>query len=173
MPDDFFQHATLRARWLRRIAANPAAAISSIVIASAVISTSAPEDHTFDARTALWSTAWTVAVFWLAHVYAAVIAQRGTDRRALPTIVRSAMRDELATLEAPAPSIFFLVLGALHLIGAELAVNLALWAGVAQLAIWGAATARARGRSWPGTIGLAASDASFGLLIIALKSVVH
>lgn len=173
MPDDFLRHATPRARWARRIAANPAAAISSIVIATAVASASAPEDHTFDASTALWSTAWTVAVFWLAHVYAAVIAQRGADPRPLPTIVRAAMWDELATLEAPAPTIFFLVLGAVGLIGAELAVNLALWAGVAELAIMGAATARARGRSWPGTIGLACSDASFGLLIIALKSVVH
>jgi hypothetical protein len=172
MPDDFLQAATLRARWARRIAANPAGAISGIIIATAVIATAA-EDEPLNAGTVLWSTAWTVVVFWLAHVYADVIAERGTDRRPLPTVVGAAMVAEVATLEAPAPSVLILALGALHVLGEELAVNLALWAGVVQLGVWGAATARARGRSWPGTIGLAASDASFGVLIIALKSVVH
>jgi hypothetical protein len=172
MPDDFVGPVTLRARWARRVAANPAGAISGIIIATAVIATAA-SDEPLHAGTVLETTIWTVAVFWLAHVYADVIAERGTDRRPLRTILGAAMANELATVEAPGPSILFLVFGAVGVLGEELAITLALWAGVAQLAVWGAATARSRGRSWPGTIGLAAADASFGLLIIGLKSVVH
>jgi hypothetical protein len=52
------------------------------------------------------------------------------------------MSNELAMIEAPALSIVFLLLGAGGLLGDQLAVNLALANGVAQLLFWGIVAAR-------------------------------
>jgi uncharacterized BrkB/YihY/UPF0761 family membrane protein len=84
----------------------------------------------------------TLVVFWLAHVYAAALSHylRRATRLRWATVT-GAMAEEQPMLAAPAPSLLLLLLGALGVLGDQLAENLALWAGVAQLVGWGAAYA--------------------------------
>src|SRR6266536_2806475 len=115
----------------------------------------------------LTATAATLAVFWLAHVYADVLehelGQAGFDLKVVPSV----MARELSMVAAPALSILFLLLGVLGLLDEGLAVGLALWTGVAQLVGWAIeaggrprAEDRAAGRAgqlvvWlPGGVGL-------------------
>jgi hypothetical protein len=83
------------------------------------------------------------------------------------------MANELPMIEAPALSIIFLLLGAVGLLREQLAVNLALANGVAQLLIWGIVVARRLGWSWFASILAGAVDASSGVVIIVLKALLH
>jgi hypothetical protein len=84
-------------------------------------------------------TVATLAVFWLAHVYAHALAHhlRGTKQLDWPAI-RAAMAEERALLEGPLPMLVLLVCGRIGLLAERLAMTLALWAGVAQLVGLGA-----------------------------------
>jgi hypothetical protein len=80
----------------------------------------------------------TLLTFWLAHVYARVLAhhlQAATGLRW--DIVVAAMVEEWPMVAAPAPALAVLLLGAVGVLEEHLAVNLALWVGVAQLVGWG------------------------------------
>jgi hypothetical protein len=76
-------------------------------------------------------------------------------------------------LEAPALSLLLLVLGAVGVLGEHLAVNLALWAGVAQLAGWGVTYARRQGWEWPASLVAGVVNGLFGVVIIALEVFLH
>jgi hypothetical protein len=142
--------ATARpARW-RVFAPDTAGAIYGTIVAMAVIAgTAADPGH----GKALTLTVATLAVFWLAHVYAQTLSHH----------LKGAKR-----LEWPV-----LVLGELHVLQGRTAVRLALWIGVAELVTWGILYARRQRWSWPSSITAGAVNGLLGLAIVLLEVVVH
>jgi hypothetical protein len=137
--------ATRPVRW-RGWQGDTAGAIYGTIVATAVIAGTAR--HRPPGRV-LALTLATLVVFWLAHVYAAALSPylRGATRLRWATVT-GALAEEQPMLAAPAPSLLLLLLGALGVLGDQLAENLALWAGVAQLVGWGATYARLQGWRW-------------------------
>jgi hypothetical protein len=85
----------------------------------------------------LAATVATLLVFWLAHLYAHFLDHEVRhDRDAAES---PGLHHGPGTVDAcrPAPSILFLLLGALGVLNEPLAVRLALWTGVGQLFGWG------------------------------------
>jgi hypothetical protein len=161
--------ATPPVRWWWQ--ADTAGAIYGTIVATAVIAGAA---HDRPPGLVLALTLATLVVFWLAHVYAAALSHhlRGATRLRRAT-VRAAMAEERPMLAAPAPSMLLLLLGAVGLLGDQLAANLALWAGVAQLVGWGVAYARLQGWRWPMALAAGVVNGMFGMVIIALKAFLH
>ncbi len=118
----------------------------------------------------------TVVIFWAAHVYAGAIARHGGIanrgqgmRRAL---VASA-RESQGLLEAAVIPCAVLLAGVTRVIPDRMANWAALWVGVALLAYLGYIAFARQGAGPVGRIVGALSTASFGLLMIVLKALVH
>jgi len=152
-------------------ASDASGAIYGTIAATAVIAATA--QHQPPGRILVLTIA-TLAIFWLAHVYAQALSHhlRGATRLRW-AIVAAAMAEERPMLEAPVLSLLLLLLGAVGLLGERLAVNLALWAGVGQLAGWGVAYARRQGWDWPPSLVAGVVNGSFGVVIIALEVFLH
>jgi hypothetical protein len=153
------------------LVSDAAGAIYGTITAMAVIAATA--GHQPPGRL-LAVTVATLAVFWLAHVYAQALSHHlRTDRRLSWAIVTAAMVEERPMLEGPTPSLLLLALGALGVLHEPTAVRLALWVGVAQLVIWGIAYARRQGWRWPTAMAAGLVNGAFGAAIVALEVVLH
>jgi hypothetical protein len=157
-------------RRLAMIADNPSGAIYGTIVATAVIAASA-----HDKRPGLIfvATVATLLIFWIAHVYAEVLAHGLSEAKLDLNVVPAIMARELSMLAAPALSVLFLLLGALGLLGEGLAVRLALWNGVAQLVGWGIDVGRRFGRSWPLAVLGGVINGVLGVAIILLEVLLH
>jgi hypothetical protein len=158
-------------RELTRITRNPSRAIYGTIVATAV--TAASSSHGEPASLVAAAVAVTLVVFWIAHVYSAVLEDRYAGEPLSAAVVREAAVEELAMVEAGLVSIVILLFGASGLIANDLSVTLALASGVAQLVIWGMVTARRAGWSWAAAALASTVDGLLGLVIIALKSLLH
>jgi hypothetical protein len=159
--------------WSRRLAvmaANPRGAVYGTIVATAVIAASAHDERP---GLILAATVATLVVFWLAHVYAEVLAHGLRHARLDLSVVPATMARELSMLAAPALSVVFLLLGALGVLGEGLAVRLALWNGVAQLLGWGIDVGRRLGRSWPAALLGGVVNGVLGVVIILLEVLLH
>jgi hypothetical protein len=159
--------------WSHRLAimaANPRGAIYGTIVATAVIAASA---HDKRPGLILAAAAATLVVFWIAHVYAEVLAHGLRQARLDLNLVPAIMARELSMLAAPALSVVFLLLGALGVLGEELAVRLALWNGVAQLVGWGIDVGRRLGRSWQAALLGGVVNGVLGVVIILLEVLLH
>jgi hypothetical protein len=116
----------------------------------------------------------TVFVFWLAHVYAHALAHHLRGARRLDwSAITAAMSEQRTMLEGPAVLFFVLALGGIGLLDSHLAVNLALWVGVAMLVAWGVAYARRQRWGWPTSVTAGVVNGAFGLVIVALEVLIH
>ena len=157
-----------RRRWS---ASDASGAIYGTIAATAVIGASVR--HQPPGRI-LALTVATLAILWLAHVYAEALSHhlRGATRPRWAIVV-AAMVEERPMLVAPALSLLLLLLGAVDLLDEHVAVNLALWAGVAQLVGWGVTYARRQGWDWPPSLVAGVVNGAFGVVIIALEVFLH
>jgi hypothetical protein len=153
------------------LAPDAAGAIYGTITAMAVIAATA--GHMPPGRL-LAVTVATLAVFWLAHVYAQTLSHhlRGETRLSWAS-VSAAMTEERPMLEGPTPSLVLLLLGLLGVLREQPAVRLALWAGVAQLVIWGVAYARRQGWAWPAAMAAGLVNGMFGVAIVLLEVLLH
>jgi hypothetical protein len=159
-------------RWrIFRRSPDTAGAIYGTIAAMAVIAGSARDPA--HGRVLVLTVA-TLAVFWLAHVYAHALAHhlRGTRRLDCPAI-SAAMVEERALLEGALPLLVLLASGWIGLLDERFAVTLALWAGVVQLVVWGVAYARRQRWAWPMAATAGVVNGAFGLVIVALEVLVH
>jgi len=154
-----------------RIDANLSGAIYGTITAAAVIAASAAHDE--PASTVFFATAATLVVFWLAHVYAEIVAHHFKGHRPSLDAVAAATVRELPVLVSPALSMLLLALGAIGLLDDDVAVNLALWAAVVQLTSWGVAYARQMQWSWPAAAVTGAINGMLGVTLIVLKALLH
>jgi hypothetical protein len=148
-------------------------AIHGTVLVSAVIAVGWAEDTDLDV---LLFVLGSVGVFWLAHVYSQVLA-REDDReprlRAVMIAAWESIRQTGGLLAAMVLPTLFLLLAVIGLLDEYVAYYLALWVGVAELAVLGWFASARRGSPWYLRLVSAVVTASLGLLIIWLSSLVH
>jgi hypothetical protein len=132
------------------------------------------EIHRLDAVEILGGTLVTSLVFWLAHVYAEVLA-RGVsgDRRSLGALARAAARDEWPLVEAAVLPAAPLFLGALGVLSESTAVTLALGAGLADLFGWGYLAGRAADQGPLRAATSALLAVGLGTVMVLLKGLLH
>ena len=116
----------------------------------------------------------TLAVFWLAHSQAELLAVRYAAGHALSRAeVREHIRHGFAMVEAGFPLVGALLLGAVGLVGDDTSIDLALGVGVAELAAWGVAVGSREKLGTLQTFGVTAVNVSLGLAVVVLKLVIH
>jgi hypothetical protein len=150
-----------------------APAIYGQILSTAVVATLS-EDVEYSVKDVLLAVVVTTVVFWLAHVFAESTARRLTiDRNLTLAEVVVVGREESAMVLAAIPTVLVLALGAFQAIDRNLALDLAIGLGVAELVGLGLVIARRSHMGVGGTLGSVVLTASFGLVIVALKVAVH
>ncbi|WP_194411201.1 hypothetical protein [Microbacterium cremeum] len=124
---------------------------------------------------ALVTVAVTVIVFYLAHVYAGTLGRlAATDGSAgLGASIRAAARHSRGMLAASVAPLAILLLGTTDLVDDTVAIWSALIANTVLLGVLGwIVVARWSTRWWPRLLS-AVITAGFGLVLIALKAIIH
>jgi hypothetical protein len=112
-----------------------------------------------------------VGVFWLAHVWAAVVNRRLHGSIARGELVTIA-RDEAPMLASVVVPGLILAFGPVLGLSVDLAIGVALAVSIAQLFVWGLAVGRAAHSTWHLALAVAAVDCALGILIVGLKVLV-
>ena len=150
---------------------NPARAIYGTILSTALIAAYS-EDPGSDPLQVAGAVTAAALVFWLAHVYAEVVAV-GPGPGGLVANFRAGMRSEWPLVLGALPPVIPLMLAPIGLLSDDAAEDLALIVGIVVLTVWGSAiTWRQRRGLVPVAISVAAS-AFFGLVIVGLKAFVH
>ena len=148
-------------------------AIYGLILATSVIAVSAEYDSSNAGLVAV-TVLVTGVVFWLAHVYARVLAGSLTHHRMLSrSEVRSVFRHDWPLVEVTVPLVLILGLGVLGLVGDRRAILAATLAALVELAAVGAYSARLSGAGVPGTVASAIVAVSLGSAVVLLKALVH
>ena len=117
---------------------------------------------------------FTSLVFWAAHVYSLLVAGRMVARRKLTrTEVRQVALNEWPMLQSSLPVVLPLVLGAVGIISRDASATIALIVGIGALFVYGVLLGMREGRGNMSILWNALVVGSFGVLILALKLVVH
>ncbi len=116
----------------------------------------------------------TAFVFWLAHVYTEVVGQR-RDRGRKPTLreIREAAVEMWPLIGATLLPVAIVLLGATSLLERATAIDLAMALCLGELLLIGAALARDEGATLRQSIVSGLVSLSFGIVVIALKALVH
>ncbi len=114
----------------------------------------------------------TMIVFWIAHVYAETIS-RSVAQDGRVRAVSHLARRQWPMVQAALPAVVALTLAALGLWSRNAGITIALLLGVVALAGWGTAAGRRSGRPWGRALLGGLGSAVLGLLIIALKVLIH
>ena len=163
----------LPSRVAGRRAPNLVATIEGTIVATAVVAGLDESDSVSPPR-ALWVLLATGAFFWIAHVYADLLAGRiqGHHRMRRRDVTRCCLgngRSSNRRSRSQCPS--HSVRSAYWMTGSR--SNLAWLVGVAALVGWGIVFARREGHGLAGVVGAASLNASVGLVIIVLKVAVR
>jgi hypothetical protein len=113
-------------------------------------------------------------VFWLAHVYARVLAE-AVESSHKPSFadLRAVARHEHAILRASLPFVVVLTLGALGVYSRSTAFTLAVWGGIGILVLWGLVYGRQAGLGTKGLVGITMLNLAIALVIVGLKTGVN
>ena len=164
-------------RWWRprvvRTAGSITEAIYGLILATSVIAVS----HEYDPSNAGLigvSVLVTGIVFWMAHVYARVLARSITQHRMLSgSEVREALRHDWPLVEVTVPLVLILALGALDVVADKAAILAATLAVLVELAAAGAYAADASGAGPRGTVASALIAVTLGGAVVLLKALLH
>jgi positive regulator of sigma E activity len=145
--------------------------VYGIVLVTAVIAVGWNDETDLDVLVFLLGT---VVVFWLAHIYAGVVASRSAEHpEPLTAAIRTAMKHASGMLIAMLIPAALLCTAVLGWVEEYTAYFLALGSGLLMLAIIGYLNA-ARNRSrWPWRIAGVLSTTLLGALVIGLSILVH
>jgi hypothetical protein len=163
---------TTRARAGGRRPADLSAAVYGQVLASSQVA-ALSLDEDLDSAAILLALTGTVLVFWLAHVYARAVADRVQRDAATRGDIVAAIRFEWPVVEAAVPAAMALTLGIVGVLSTENAVLLAIGLGAVNLFVWGLAIGRRLSLGRAQTLGIATSNALFGLIVILMKVAIH
>jgi hypothetical protein len=156
-----------------RTAGSVTEAIYGLILATSVIAVSREYDPS-NAGLIGVSVLVTGVVFWLAHVYARVLATSITHHRMLSRAdVREVLRHDWPLVEATVPLVLILALGALDVLPDDASVLAAMLAALVELATAGAYAARLRGSGLSGAVLSSAIAVSLGSAVVLLKVLVH
>ena len=116
----------------------------------------------------------TSVVFWIVHVYAEVLDREVEGATAGGwSMIRTAAWQEFPLVQAALLPMAPLVLGTIGVLGRSAAVNLSLAIGFFDLAAWGYVAGRTMHQSRLRAGMQAAGAAGLGVLMVALKNLVH
>ena len=116
----------------------------------------------------------TIGVFWLAHVYASVVASRAlTPAPPLRQALARGARHSFGMVVAMLIPVAFLLAAVIGLLDEWTAYWIALFSGVVVLGVIGYLNARRNGSAWPWRIAGVLSTTIMGLIVIALSILVH
>jgi hypothetical protein len=156
-----------------RTAGSVTEAVYGLILATSVIAVSREYDATNAGLIAV-TVVVTGIVFWLAHVYARVLARSMELHRSLGRReVGDVLRHDWPLVEVTIPLVAVLALGALGVVRDRTAIGAAVLAALVQLAAAGAYAARLRGAGPGGTVLSAAVAVALGSAVILLKALVH
>ena len=163
-------------RWRPRVARTSGSvteAIYGLILATSVIAVSA-EYSSSNAGTVGVTVLVTGVVFWLAHVYARVLAGSVTQHRMLSrSEVREALRHDWPLVEVTVPLLLIVALGVLDIVADKTAILAATLAALVELAAAGAYAARASGGGLRATVASAVVAVALGSAVVLLKALVH
>lgn len=151
---------------------NASGLLYGALVTGAVIGVSA--EATDSAATIVFNAVQVLIVYWAAHVYIRVLA----DRLADPTLgfaerVGEALRHELAVLLGGAPALAVFVVASVAGVSTSAATNLALAATILLLGSAGYVVGRqAQERGWA-LVGEVVASSLLGLLVVGLKAMLH
>jgi hypothetical protein len=132
------------------------------------------EDESYGSADMLVAVVVTMLIFLAAHVYSEILARRIDSDRALTVEeVREAVRMELPLVVAALPIAVVLLLGAAGTLSHDAAADLALVVGVAGLAVWGLEISLRSRFGWWRTLLTVGINLGLGLVIVALKGLLH
>jgi hypothetical protein len=154
--------------------ANPARAIYGTILVMAVI-VALSHDGSVTSAELITGVLATTFVFWIAHVYAEVLGQRVEGEGGRPTLanVAVAARGEWPLVESALLPVLCLLVGVVGLVETRTAVWIAIGAGVVELFGYGIAAGRRLRLSLRGTLVVGVVNGALGLVIVALKVLVH
>ena len=163
-------------RWRPRVVRTTGSvteAIYGLVLATSVIAVSREYDSS-DAGLIGISVLVTGVVFWLAHVYARVLAGSITHHRMLNrSEVREVLRHDWPLVEVTVPLVLILALGVLDVVPDKAAILAATLAALVELAAAGAYAARTSGAGLRGAVVSAVIAVTLGGAVVLLKAFVH
>jgi hypothetical protein len=156
-----------------RTAGSVTEAIYGLILATSVIALSREYDDSNAGRVGA-TVLVTGVVFFLAHVYARVLAASVTQhRKPGRSELRDALRHDWPLVEITIPLLLILALGVLGVVRDSAAVLAAMLAALVELAAAGAYAARMGGSGLGGAIVSAAVAVSLGSAVVLLKILVH
>ena len=165
-----------RGRWRPRVVRTTGSvteAIYGLILATSVIAVSREYDDTNAGRIGV-TVLVTGVVFWLAHVYARVLARSvAHDGNLNRSDVREALRHDWPLVEVTIPLVLILALGVLDVVPDDAAVLAAMIAALVELAATGAYAARTSGAGLRATIVSAAIAVFLGGAVVMLKALLH
>ena len=148
-------------------------AIYGLILATSVIAVSREYDSSNSGRVGV-TVLVTGVVFWLAHVYARVLAGSITNqRRVNRSDVREVLRHDWPLVEVTVPLVLILALGVLDVVPDRAAILAATLAALLELAAAGAYAARTSGAGLRGTVVSAVVAVILGSAVVLLKALVH
>ena len=148
-------------------------AIYGLILATSVIAISREYDSS-NAGLIGVTVLVTGIVFWLAHVYARVLAGSMSHHRMLNRAeVRAALRHDWPLVEVAIPLVLILALGVLDIVPDKAAILAATLAVLVELAAAGAYAARMSGAGLRGTVVSAVVAVTLGSAVVLLKALVH
>jgi hypothetical protein len=150
-----------------------AAAVYGTVLVLAVLSYLS-EDEDLGRGDVLAAMVGTALAYFSAHVYVDYLAARMTGARE-PTLAltRKVLREEWPLLQATLAPAVPLLLGGLGVFSRSTAVDIALVVAFADLIGWGYEAGRRSYGNRVGAIGSALVAVTIGLVVVALKSLLH
>jgi hypothetical protein len=151
---------------------NYAGAIYGTVISMAVIVTASQDASLAPLGIAAWA-AITGIVFWLAHVYADIVAAGYRTVKEAMGHTRAALRHEWPIVQGAMIPALGLLSAPLGLVSDQDASYVAVGVGILFLFATGLMIGSRDRRSWPRRLLVGAVNAVFGLLILALKIFIH
>lgn len=168
MSDEAVSRAHLVREWFDARFRNPEA-IYGLIVFTAFVTISS--DHAVDAWDILDTAAWTLVVFYIAHVFAHTLTDHG--KRSLGDAMMHAMRHASGMLYAAIPAALVLVVCGVQGLSAETAYEAATWTTTIVLAVLGYAAYWRRGAHVVTRIIGALATAALGLFIVLLEYAVH
>jgi hypothetical protein len=142
------------------------------IVAAGVLAATASDDKPDAGQTAFY-LGGTVIVLWVAHAWSDALGHRAAGADARERRFRHWLVADRALALSALPPLFALLVAALGGASDQTAITVALYVCVVTLAVGGGVIARNEGAS-PGRVLLTAlGTGSLGLLLVALKAVVH
>ncbi len=151
---------------------NYAGAIYGTILSMAVISASSKDPELGPVAVAGWAVA-TALVFFLAHVYSAIVAAGFARPGRATGLLRSEARREWPMVQGALVPAAVMLLAPLGIIEDDRASYVAVWTGVAMLVGAGLVVGRKESLGWGRSMIIGSINGAIGMIIVALKVFVH